>query len=71
MEGDPINARARGRYMKNKDEDNEEIVGNEDGFEQVRTIDCDTVFQYYMMNETLGVDLKDNNFSQSPNRLEK
>jgi hypothetical protein len=33
MEVDPINARARGRYMKNKDEDNEEIVGNEDGFD--------------------------------------
>jgi len=33
MEGDPINSRGKRQYMKNKDEDNEEIVGNEDGFE--------------------------------------
>ena len=44
MEGNRINTRARGGYMKNKDEGNEEIVGNEDSFEQVRTIDCDTLF---------------------------
>ncbi len=68
MEGDQINARARERYIKNKDVDNEEIVGNEDGFEQVRTRDFDTLLQYYIMNETLGADLKENNFSQSPSR---
>ena len=31
-----MTARGRGRYMKNKDEDKEEIAANEDGFEQVR-----------------------------------
>ncbi len=33
MEGDPITSRAKRRLMKNKDEDNEEIIGNDDGFE--------------------------------------